>query len=593
MRRAWVIGASLVAVLAAATSATAAVRPADTVLRHGVVYTVDRHDSIRQALAIRHGRIVFVGSNSGVRRYIGPRTRVLDLNGKMVMPGLQDSHIHALPAGSRLLECDLNYEPLTISEFQRRIQACLDKTKDKEPDGYLTVVGWYRQAMQPPGTEVSKVELDALTTRRPIVVQSTDGHTVLANSRAIALAGVTRSTPDPPSGQIKHDAVGEPSGIFEDAAGELITGKIPLPTRAENVAAAAAALDELRREGVTAFMAQIAPPPEISAFATLARRHRLTARAYMAPDLLESEYAHPRKAVDRILALKRKFDTGPLGPRANLWVRHSGEIFQDGVIQWPAQTASLLEPYLVNAGTDANPKWVPGPSAGPDPYTPSKVLRRVVVALGRADIDPEIHAIGDRAVRHVLDVYAYARKRLRGRDTRLQIAHAELVAPSDIPRFRKLRVTADMGFQWAKPAYDSIDAAEDFLGPKRFNRMEPEGYLYRAGARISQGSDWPVDPLDQWFAMEVLMTRRGELGGKYAGRLGTVPGVPLRGALRAFTMNGAYALHSEHQTGSLERGKLADLIVLNQNLLKVPARRISETKVLRTIVGGRSVYRAR
>ena len=159
---------------------------------------------------------------------------------------------------------------------------------------------------------------------------------------------------------------------------------------------------------------------------------------------------------------------------------------------------------------------------------------------------------------------------------RLQIAHAEMVDPADYDRFKQLDVTADMGFQWAKPAFDSIDAAKDHLGPARFDRMEPEGTLYRHGAIVAQGSDWPVDKLDQFFSMEVLVTRRGDLGGQYAGPLGRVPGVPIKAALRMFTINGAYALGADRETGSL----------------KIPSSRISDTKVLRTILGGRTVYSA-
>ncbi len=565
--------------------------PADTVLYRGLVYTVDPQNSSEQAIAIRDGRIVYVGTNVGVRAYIGARTDVIDLHGKMVMPGLVDAHNHAIAGGLQLLECDLKYAPLSIVQFQQTIQACLDKTRDKEPDSYLEVVGWYRQAMQPSGTQVTKTDLDALKTSRPILVQSTDGHTTLGNSRALALAKITRDTPDPHAGRIARTASGEPSGIFEDRAEGLVRTPVPPRTAADTLMAARAALDAFRRQGETAFMMQIATQADIEAWSTLRKQGRLTARAYMAPDVDADAIAQPQLAVQRILELKREFDTGPIGARANLWVRNSGEIFQDGVIQWPAQTASLLEPYLVNKGTDAKPDWMPGTSRGPDPYIALNQFEPLLLALARAGIEPEVHAIGDRAVRHTLDAYAYVRDQLDGRDVRLEIAHAEMVAPSDIPRFKQLNVIPDMGFQWAKPAFDSIDAAESYLGPERFNRMEPEGYLDQAGVPIAQGSDWPVDPLANWFDMQVLVTRAGNLGGKYSGRLGTVPGVPVKDAIRAFTINGAYALHSERFFGSLEQGKLADLIVISQNLLQIPASRISDTRVLLTMVGGATVFR--
>jgi predicted amidohydrolase YtcJ len=566
--------------------------PADTVLHDGFIYTVDNHNSIQEAIAIRGGRIVYVGTNGGVHSYIGQRTNVIDLHGKMVMPGLVDTHNHPISGGSSLLECDLRYAPLTIAQFRQAIQACLDQTKEKEPDTYVTVVGWYRQAMQPSGTQVTKADLDALKTSRPILVQSSDGHTTLANSRAMALATITRDTPDPHSGRIDREASGEPTGIFEDTAEGLVRKPVPPPSASDVLKAAKAALDAFREQGETAFMAQIATELEIQAWATLQKEGLLTARAYMAPDVAADAIAKPEIAVQRILDLRRKFDTGPIGPSPNLWVRNSGEIFQDGVLQWPAQTASLLEPYLINKATEANPDWVPGPSSGPDPYIPLAQLEPLLLALARAGIEPEVHAIGDRAIRHTLDAYAYVRDHLDGQDVRLQISHAELVEPSDLRRFKELSVIPDMAFQWAKPAPDSIDSAKNYLGPARFTRVEPEGYLNRIGVPIAQGSDWPVDPLANWFNMKVLLTREGNSEGKYSGRLGTVPDVPLKDAIRAFTINGAYALHSERYFGSLESGKLADLIVIDQNLPNIPASQVSNTKVLLTMVGGKTVFRA-
>lgn len=575
---------------AAHTAPANSVGVAETVLYNGIVYTVDETDSVREAIAVRRGRIAYVGTNAGAKEFIGKRTAVIDLHGKMVLPGLVDAHSHPTGGGLQLLGCDLKYASLTVSEFQRAVQGCLDATRVKEPDGHLMVIGWYRQAMLPSGTEVTRAHLDALRTSRPILVRSTDGHTTLANTRAIALAGISHDTTDPNAGRIGRDPSGQPTGIFEDSAQELVGAKAPAPTQQELLDAARAALDAFGRQGQTAFMAQNATRAEIEAWAALRRQGLLTARAYMAPSVETDESANPAVAVRRILDLKAAFDSGSISPRPNLWVRNSGEIFQDGVLQWPAQTASLLEPYLVNAGTQEAPRWVPGPSRGPDPYIPLNQLENLLTQLALVGIEPQVHAIGDRAVRHTLDAYAHVRSQLHGRDVRLEIAHAELVDPTDIARFKQLSVIPAMGFQWAKPGPDSIDAAREYLGPDRFARMEPEGYLDQIGVPIAQGSDWPVDPLDGWFDMEVLVTRAGNTGA-YSGRLGNVPGVPIKRAIRAFTINGAYALHCEKDFGSLEKSKLADLIVIDQNLLKIAPERISETKTLLTMVGGQIVFR--
>lgn len=614
----------------ASPAAGAAPKQADTVFRNGYIYTVDQKNSVKQAVAIRNGKITYVGSNNGVRKFIGKRTKVTNLGGKMAMPGIVDAHNHVISAGARLLECDLNYESFTVSEFLDRIQGCLNETSAKEPDTWLVVSGWYRQAMSGP---VTNLDLDGLTTGRPIFVSSSDGHTKLVNSRALAIAGITAATPDPDGGRIDHHPGGEPNGILEDAAGGLVSSKLPATTAEDVLEQAQTALRAMRADGVTSFMYQGAGEDGMDAFKKVAQSGDLTARASFAPNISLAERSKPNAAVKQILELQQKYSR-PFKARPNLTLRNVGELSQDGVLQWPAQTASLLEPYLENVGTEANPNWQPSSWSGPDPYTPLPVLKKLTLALAKAGIEPEIHAIGDRAVHETLDAYQYvrkqlnkakaqkglkraqkklrklkrssasraairaaakrvkaARKALKKTDVRLLISHAEMVIPSDYARFRKLDVVPAMGFWWASPDFDSIDSAENYLGPERFNRMEPEGHLQRAGAKIALGSDWPVNALNSMYQLKVLVTREGNNPGeKYQGRLGTVPLVPIKPALRAMTINPAYGMHQDEQTGSLEVGKFADMIVLDRNLLKVDPRTIDQTRVLRTVVGGKTVY---
>lgn len=600
-------------------AAGAAPKPADTVMRNGFVYTVDQKNSVQQAVAIRGGKLVYVGSNKGVRKFIGKRTKVTNLGGKMVMPGIVDAHNHAAWAGEILLQCDLAYEPLTVPQFKAKIQACLDASADREPDGWLEVAGWYRQAMLPEGTVITKADLDSLSTTRPILVQSSDGHTVLTNSRGLELAGINASTPDPDGGHIVRGPGNEPNGNLEDSAGRLVSSLIPPATQDVIDKRIETAVGAMSADGVTAFMEQGTGEDELKAYQSLQRAGKLTARASLAPNVPLAERSQPAVAVKRILDLQKTYQR-PLKPKPNLLVRNSGEISQDGVLQWPAQTASLLEPYLENVGTEAAPNWQPSDWSGPAPYTPLPVLKKLALALAKAGIEPEIHAIGDRAVHETLNAYAYVRKELkkiqakkwkkcaklsgkrkrtckaknRQEAVRLLISHAEMVIPEDYARFRKLDVVPAMGFWWASPDFDSIDSAEDFLGPIRFNRMEPEGYLQRAGAKIALGSDWPVNALDSMYQLKVLVTREGNNpGAKYQGRLGTVPLVPIKPAIRAMTINPAYGMHMDDKVGSLERGKFADLIVLNRNLLKIDPRTIADTKILQTVVGGKTVFEAK
>lgn len=579
----------------AAAATAAKPKPADTVLRNGEVRTVDAKDSVQQAVAVRGGKIVYVGDNRGARAYVGSKTKVVNLRGKMVMPGLQDGHIHTLSGGEGIMACNLRYAPLTIAQFQERIQACLDRTSDKEPGGWLAVSGWYRQAMVPEGTDPTRATLDALKTSRPIVVSSTDGHSKLANTAALGAARLTAQTPDPEGGEIIHDAAGEPTGILEDSAGRFVTSLVPLPTAEENLAAGRAALDALRRQGVTSFMDQFSNDAIARVFATLRKNGELTARVHLAPSVDRRVAAtDPRAAVKPVFDLRKRWDTGPTVARPGLSVRNVGEVTQDGVLQAPAQTASMLEPYFVNAGTETAPKWVPGKNRGPDPYLAKKPLADVTALLLRGGVSPEIHAIGDRAVRHTLDAFAMARKQVPGSRVPLSISHAESVHPTDLPRFAKLDVAPVMAFQWAKPAPDSIDAAKNQLGPERFARTEPIGSLHNAGAKVAVGSDWPVDPLDEWFLLQVGITRENPDGGpKYKGRLGSDPLLPRAAAIRAITYNTARVMQQAEETGSLERGKLADLIVLDRNVFKVPAKQIGETQVLMTMVGGKVVYEAK
>lgn len=587
---------AIASALISAAPATAAggTKPADTVLRNGAVHTVDSRDSVRQAVAIRGGRIVYVGNDRGARAYVGKRTKVVDLRGKMVMPGLQDGHVHTLSGGEALNACNLHYAPLTVAQFQEQIQACLDRTKDKEPGGWLSVSGWYRQAMLPAGTDTTSAVLDALKTTRPIVVESTDGHSKLANTAALRLANVTAQTPNPEGGEIIHAADGSPTGILEDSAGGLVTSLVPPPTAAENLASGRAALDAFRRQGITSFMDQFSDDAVAKVFATLSRKGELTARVNLAPTVDRAVAAKDaRKAVAPVLAFRKRWDTGKPRPRPGLRVRNVGELTQDGVLQAPAQTASMLEPYFVNSGTPEAPNWVPGKNRGPDPYLAKQPLADVTGLLMKAGISPEVHAIGDRAVRQTLDAFEIARKQTKSK-LPLSISHTEAVDPADLGRFRKLDVAPVMAFQWAKPAPDSIEATKNQLGPERFARTEPIAALHKAGAKVAVGSDWPVDPLDEWFLLQVGVTRENPDGGKrYSGRLGSDGLLPRKAALRAITSNTARVMQQDQETGSLERGKLADLIVLDRNFFKVSAKKIGKTKVLMTMVGGKVVFDAK
>jgi len=253
----------------------------------------------------------------------------------------------------------------------------------------------------------------------------------------------------------------------------------------------------------------------------------------------------------------------------------------------------VLEPYRANAGTPENPRWVAGTSHGPAVYFPPKPLAEILVRLGRSGIDPHMHADGDGAVRAALDGVEAMRKEIGAADIRPAIAHDEIVSPADFLRFKTLGTMPVLSFQWEKPAGDTLGLT-NYFGPERMRILEPAGLLAGAGARIVFGSDWPVDALDEWFALKVGVTRANAPNAppEYRGRLGEDPGLSRETVLRAATMDAAYELHEDDVTGSLQVGKFADLIVLDRDPLKIPAEDIANVLVLETMIGGRTVYEA-
>lgn len=590
MLRSVVMTGSVLLAVVPAVAVEAASAAADRAYFNGVVFTADAGGTIARALAIQGGRIVYVGDDAGLAPFLGPATVRVDLASRFLMPGLVDGHMHPVEAGSTLLKCSLHYDALTVVEFQHRIQACLDGAKSAGPDDWLEVVSWFQESMRPAGVTTSRATLDALETKRPVVVRSSFGHTVLANSRALELAEITAATKDPLGGKIWRNAAGEPTGLLEDAANDVFATLLPKPTAADNERAALAALDAMKRQGITSFLDASAADEDIAAFAAVRRSGKLIARAHFAVTIEPAEAADPAAAVARVMSLRARYDEGAVVPTPGITVRNA-KLFLDGVIAAPALTGAMLQPYRRNAGTAEEPRWVEGTSRGPDVYFPAAALDATLIALGHAGIDPHMHADGDAAVRAGLDGVAELRKALPAADIRPAIAHDEIVAPADFGRYKSLNTTAVLSLQWGKPAGDTM-GLKDYFGPQRMKILEPSGLLAEAGARIAFGSDWPVDALDEWFALKVGVTRTNapDAPSEFRGRLGDDPGLSPEAVLRAATINAAYELHQDDVTGSLQAGKFADLIVLDRNPLAVPAEEIAGTRVLETVVGGEVVY---
>ena len=590
-----VAGATAVSCVALVGCQTQGSTSADVVMRNGYVYTVDGKNSVQQAVAVKDGRIVYVGSDEGAASYIGTQTQQIDLAGRMLMPGLIDAHMHPGDGGRAMTLCDLKYQTMTRKVFQETIQACLDAEKDKGPDVWLEVGSWDRMGMDGLDGDPDKSTLDALKTQRPIQVRSTDFHTVLVNSRGLAVAGIDKHTANPGDGKYVRDSTGNPTGICEDGAADAMAAVVPPATEAEKLIQSRAALDAMRQQGITSFFDALSGPENAKAFTTLEQSGELTARALLAIKLdPAAAAADPDKTIAEAKSLASLYDQGEAKVTPGVNMRHV-KLFMDGIINAPADTGAMLTPYLHNAGTEKAPKWTPGKNRG-ELYFPPQVLDPLLLKAVQAGFDPHLHATGDRAVRDSLDAIEYVRKQLPGNAFRPTITHAESVDPADYGRFKALDVTANMSFQWAQQAPSTVDGTSDHLGVERFARMEPSGSIARAGGRVAYGSDWPVDPLDEFLALKIGVTRSGDpqnphsYGPDYAGRLNAEPALSRADVLRTITLNAAEQLKLDAVVGSLEVGKFADLIVLDKNFMQVPEDALGRNKVLLTMVGGKVVW---
>jgi predicted amidohydrolase YtcJ len=503
--------------------------------------------------------------------------------------------MHPGDGGRAMTLCDLKYQTMTRKAFQETIQACLDADKDKGPDVWLEVGSWDRIGMTGLDGDADKSTLDALKTNRPIQVRSTDFHTVLTNSRGLQVAGINKHTANPGDGKYVRDSAGNPNGICEDGAAEAMAAVVPPATDAEKLNQTRAALDAMRQQGITSFFDALSGPENGKAFTTLQQSGELTARALLAIKLdPAAAAADPDKTIAEAKAMATTYDQGEAKPAPGVSMRHV-KLFMDGIINAPADTGAMLTPYLRNAGTDTSPKWAPGKNTG-ELYFPPQVLNPLLLKAVQAGLDPHIHATGDRAVRDSLNGIEYLRQQLPGNGFRPTITHNESVDPADYARFKALDVTANMSFQWAQQAPSTVDGTNEHLGAARFARMEPSGSIARAGGRVAYGSDWPVDPLDEFLALKIGVTRSGDplnphsYGPKYAGRLNADPALSRTEVLRTITMNAAEQLKLDAVVGSVEVGKFADLIVLDKNFMQVPEEELARNNVLLTVVGGQVVW---
>lgn len=533
---------------------------ADLVLLNGRIWNGLENQPSAEALAIRGNTIQRVGSAAEIKALSGPQTKVIDLGGRLVLPGFNDAHIHFLGGAQGLSEVDLTGAK-SVAEMTTRVAEYAKQNPDVV---WITGAGWEYTYF--PDKLPRRHDLDAVVKDRPVFLRAYDGHSAWANSKALELAGVTRTTKFEGFGEIVRDAAGEPTGALKEGAQGLIRRLIPEPTRTQKLAALRRGLKLAASLGITSLQNASGSAEEFGLYEELLRNGELTLRASLA---LSVGPQLPNERLEQWVKLRDQYAAHPQ-LRAN-----AIKFVLDGVIE--SYTAAMLEPYSNNAQTSGKLSW------------PVEAYREKVAALDKLGFQLYTHAIGDRAVRTALDAYENAQRVNRRKQARHRVEHIETVAAADIPRFAKLGVLASMEPIHADPA--TVEVWSSALGPDRTGRGFAWQQLQRAGARLVFSSDWPasisVDPLR---GLHVAVNRRTPEGQPPDGWL-PQERVPLAQALRAYTWAGAYASFEEGIKGSLQPGRLADVIVLSQDLFKAEPMQMHTTKVVLTVFDGKVIYR--
>lgn len=534
---------------------------ADAVYHTGKVYTVNAEKPWAQAVAIRNGKIEFVGSDDAVRAHIGPDTTVYDLHGKLMLPGFQDAHVHPLYAGLEALSCYLGAEE-SIAHYRSVLPDCVARGADQE---WITGGGWSMAAFGP-GAKASKAILDEFTPDHAVFLVSADGHSAWANSRALDIAGITKDTPDPFDGYIDRDPeTGEAIGSLQEGAMRLVAQHVPAPTFDERIAALEYARDRMHSVGITSFQKAYASEEDLQAYEHLDKMGKLNMRV-VAALLWDAE--GPTEQLAKMKALRERYTQGHL--RAT-----SIKIFVDGVME--NYTAVMLEPYLVESGTKGTPMIDPGE------------MIEVVSDAAAEGFQVHFHSLGDGAVRYALDAVEEARRRHGENDLRHHLAHLQVIHPDDHPRFAELGAVANFQPLWAYADEYIVDLTLPFISEETARWMYPIKSIIDAGGRIAFGSDWSVSSVNPMPQIETAVTRV-DAESHATDVMNPEQRITVEQAVEAFTMGTAYVNHQEDVTGSIEVGKLADLVVLDQNLFEIAPERISDTKVVLTLFEGKPVY---
>lgn len=554
---------------------------ADVIYLNGYIYTADQQDTVCEAVAIQNGYIIATGSTQEINNsnYVDNHTIIHNLQGKIMMPGIIDSHLHTFWGGMQLSSCNLNYQSLTIDDTLAIIQKYLDNDTSKNNDSWLQVRGWLRQEVLPIGTDITRFDLDKLNTQRPVILFSNDCHTLVANSIALEKFGFDKNTPDPTDGKIGRTVEGELNGILEDAPAMRAFDSISKITSEQAINIAKLSQTELNKQGVTAVMDARITKIQADAFLTLQQQDQLSIRLFGAHELPPDDVSTIEdipNVINKVKLFASHYDDKNWQPKPGIKISHT-KLFVDGVMQAPLMTARLLQPYQLLKEKDRYG----------DLYYSTEMLDALILESAKAGFHPHMHTVGEGAIEVVLDAIEKMRNALPEADIRPSTAHNELSARHQFARYKQLNTCVVFSFQWAGCSSAMLEQYKTLFGSERYNGLEAHGQYIDAGVTCAFGSDWPIDPLNEWYDFQIAMTR--QINQDYP-RLDSDRNLTVTEVLRSATINAAYMLKQDDYIGSIEKGKFADLIILDRNPFIIPVTEISKVKVLTTIVGGNIVY---
>jgi predicted amidohydrolase YtcJ len=545
---------------------------ADVAFFNGAVYAVDAARTREQAVAVKDGRIVAVGSDEAIRGHVGPGTEVFDLEGRMLLPGFQDAHVHPVSGGVDRLQCDL-HDLHSREDYLLQVKSYAEEHPDRE---WILGGGWSMDVF--PGGTPTKDLLDAVVPDRIAFLPNRDGHTAWVNGRALEAAGITADTLDPADGRIERDETGEPSGSLHEGAADLVARLAPEPTPDEAYEGLLEGQRYLHSLGITAWQDAIVSTDfwmdNYSAYLRAAGNGDLTARVVGA---LWWDRERGEDQIEDLLDLRER-------GRSGRFAASTVKIMQDGVCE--TFTAAVLEPYLDADGRITDERGIS--------FVDPEALKGYVTALDRLGFQVHFHALAERAVREALDAIEAALRTNGPSDHRHHLAHIQVVHPDDVPRFRSLRAVANAQPLWAAHEGQMDDLTIPFLGEPRWRWQYPFGSLVRAGATLAMGSDWSVSTPDPLEEIHVAVNRVMPPTYLYGNESDEVflpdERLDLATSVAAFTMGSAYVNHLDDETGSIEVGKHADLVVVDRDLFAHPVEEIANAQVDATFVEGVAVY---